>query len=265
MDAARSKFRYSVLKNFILMSIVFSINHGCVSSFRNSPLRETKTVARIYFLQTEAIYLGFALSIFISPFIVKTLHSRNALIVGSCLNCVYIESFIVAWITPSFDVPAAIIGGISCGIGSSMMWTAQGSYLAKSVELFTAVSILSIENSTSYLAGIFAVTFLSLEVIFNQALCNSFLFYEFNEDAIFFSYFVILLLALISLFYVADMHSDEDDKFTESSYCYKITSALRLFKEVNLCLQPYFSHLTYRVGVAIGLENNLHDGHECCV
>lgn len=168
----------------------------------------------------------------ISPMVVKILHSKNALVLGSCLICFYIESIIFTLAFPSVVSLVATMGGVAGGIGTSIIWTAQGSYLAKSAESHSFISKMPMAKSTSYLAGVFGTLFFLCEYVVK---CLSYIYFHFwnNELAIFFCYFSVSFMALIGFFYVKDVDFFDEIKNEKNRKrgCYNVTSGLRILIE----------------------------------
>jgi Ion channel regulatory protein UNC-93 len=118
-----------------------------------------------------------------STYVVKVLGSRNAMMFGMMLYCIYVFAFYVAVNIRSSDWIrfTATIGALFGGWGAGFLWTAQGAYFTRAAQLYhyhnnncigsrSSIALLpsttpsSVENATSKLASTFAFIYLSSEV-----------------------------------------------------------------------------------------------------
>ena len=148
------------LWNFVLMSILFSANHGSVVSclgLATVRLGSTGAIQSgiLFFCYTASALLG-------STYVTKKAGSRQALLYGMGLYCVYVGCFWLATLaTTEPMVKAFAWGGAAVGgVGAGFLRTAQGAYYASCAEEHARQLDQSVELSTASLAGIFAFLYL---------------------------------------------------------------------------------------------------------
>eukprot|EP00581_Thalassiosira_minuscula_P010394 CAMPEP_0183710420 /NCGR_PEP_ID=MMETSP0737-20130205/6161_1 /TAXON_ID=385413 /ORGANISM="Thalassiosira miniscula, Strain CCMP1093" /LENGTH=492 /DNA_ID=CAMNT_0025938689 /DNA_START=103 /DNA_END=1578 /DNA_ORIENTATION=- len=164
--------------NFLFMTVLFAINHGCTVSCLDLA---NARLGSIGVWQSGMLYLSYTLSALCgASYVVKRLGSRNGLILGMGMNAGYVSSFFlvsmiveknegVGWLHKLVAVVSAIVGGI----GGSILWVSQGGYFSSASELFAAASYSSLgqdaakklEDVTSRFGGDFAFAFLLFEVL----------------------------------------------------------------------------------------------------
>lgn len=155
---------YQVLMNFVVMSILFSANHGAmVSCLAFATLQLGSTGA----LELSLFHLIYAASALLgATYIVKQLGSRNSMLVGMALYSGYVALFWLALRLKAYVDAFAVLGAFLGGIGGGFVWTAQGSYFSRAAEDYAQCCGNSkpAHEATSYLAGIFAFIYLAEEV-----------------------------------------------------------------------------------------------------
>ena len=161
----------SILYHFMVMSLLFSSNHGCVVACLSLA---TARLGSFGAYQNGLLYVTYAISGLIgSTYVVKELGSRNALAFGMGLYCVYVLTFYVATnITQATSLVTVVtVGALVGGWGAGFLWTAQGAYFTRAAQLYhhhnirsSSSSSSSLENSTAKLASIFAFIYLSSEI-----------------------------------------------------------------------------------------------------
>lgn len=158
--------------NFLHMSTLFAINHGCsVSVLGLSNAR----LGSIGIWQSGILYASYtAAALFGASYFVKRLGSRNGLMLGMGMSASYVTSFFFAtWIVENdeslvwLQSLVAIGGAIVGGVGSSILWVSQGSYFTVASQLFASKEEghVAVEDVTSRFGGNFAFIFLVFEVI----------------------------------------------------------------------------------------------------
>ena len=193
-----------------------------------------------------------------STYVVKELGSRNALIFGMTLYCVYVLAFYFAvnvhssqWIR-FFVTLGALLGGW----GAGFLWTAQGAYFTRAAQLHhghlsvgAETIASSVESETSKLASVFAFIYLSSEVLL-RALSTLLLgVLQLSWSNLFAIYSVVAILSTMFMFAVLELpeedsvmshnvNSDETEPITISdegsvppvvnSIWYKATAAWQL-------------------------------------
>lgn len=230
---------HRTLMNFVLMSALFSANHGCVVSclgLASARLGSTGAWQSgiLYTTYTASALLG-------ATFIVKKAGARNSLFLGMMLYCFYVACFWVATLVAdehnaSRQRIAAYTGAAIGGIGAGFLWTAQGAYFGQAAEDHASRLGQPVETSTASLAGIFAFFYLAEEVLLR--LLSSFLL-EFNIaswGSIFGIYTAITVFATMAISCIHNypkssmeteaLETDLDEP--SQSIFYKVSSALQL-------------------------------------
>lgn len=153
----------NVLRNFVVMSVLFSANHGAMVSclaFATLQLGSTGAfeLSLFHFIYAASSLLG-------ATYICKQLGSRNSMLLGMALYASYVTLFWLAVLLERFVTLLAILGAVLGGIGGGLVWTAQGSYFSSSAERYAyCCGNQPVHEVTSYLAGIFAFIYLVGEV-----------------------------------------------------------------------------------------------------
>jgi len=189
----------SVLLNFILLSILFSANHGAVVSCLSAAT--ARLGGDLGSWQSSALYLSYTITSLIgATFVVKKFGARNSMMAGMLIYCLYVGCFVIATTTVSTSVApsssdndenifgyeeytittggkaAVFIGAILGGIGGGVIWTAQGSYFVRASEEYAAAKQqeqqhegdeldFTLTDASNILGGIFAAIYLLEEVI----------------------------------------------------------------------------------------------------
>ena len=169
-----------IRRNFLYMSILFAINHGCSVSVLGLANAKLGT-AGVW--SSGTLYASYTLSALIgASYIVGKLGSRNGLVVGMAMVALYVASFYVALAINIADESKnagryiVVIGGaVVGGVGSSILWVSQGSYFATASRLLAnqqnqqgigiAATSSTKEDATSEFGASFAFVFLLFEVI----------------------------------------------------------------------------------------------------
>jgi MFS family permease len=164
-----------------------------------------------------------------STYVVKELGSRNAIMFGMTLYCIYILAFYFAvnvqsstWIR--FYVT---IGALFGGWGAGFLWTAQGAYFTRAAQLHhgsimrsmntsAGVSLIasSLESETSKLASIFAFIYLSSEVLLRAMSTLLLGVLHLSWSNLFGMYSVVAILSTV--FMLAVLKLPEKDELTRS-------------------------------------------------
>ena len=164
-----SEQRRSALDNFLLASTLFSVNHGCVTACLNLA---TARLGDVGAKQSSVLYISYAASALLgSTWIVKRLGGRNGLALGLGIYCVYVGAFVAATLLmdhPNFAEVVAISGAAIGGIGGGILWTAQGSFFARSAEIHAETSTTPLTDATADLGAYFAAIYLLGEVALNM-------------------------------------------------------------------------------------------------
>ena len=169
--------------SFLRISFLFAINHGALlsclglASARLGSVVASTSSSVLYMFNTGFALLG-------APFIVKQSGPHRGLVMGMCMCATYVLSFWGVVVVCDNDEDdntqneslreasicsdtISIIGSIIGGIGSAILWTAQGSFFSS---LCTQYSLLiedrnvPFDKVTSKLGGEWAFMFLFIEV-----------------------------------------------------------------------------------------------------
>jgi hypothetical protein len=239
-SATNSNEERRILRNFFVMSVLFSGNHGTVVSCVSLA---TARLGSVGALQVGVMYLSYTLSALLgASYVVRRLGSRNAMIFGMTLYSSYVACFVLA--TSSLEIERAIaltesgirirstaaIAAILGGLGAGFLWVAQGTYFAQAAKLHANALSQDISDSTSYMAGIFGFVMLSMEA-FLRAL-SSLLIYFMDWKAIFTTYTAIAMVTTVAMLLVQNYPKVEEPN-TPNTFLYKITAAIRLIVKDN--------------------------------
>jgi len=236
-DASQRAARRTLL-NFVLMSILFSANHGCVVACL---ALATARLGAIGAWQSGILYLTYTLSAVLgATWIVKKMGARNALWLGMALYCAYVGCFWIATRMEAIDDQrlAAYLGAAIGGVGAGFLWTAQGSYFGRAAEEHADHLQQPLSTSTASLAGIFAFFYLSEEVLLRSL--STVLVGILSWEAIFGLYTLVTLLSTLAMPLVHNYPSSDDEEEEEAgntgaaestnSVFYKVTVAGQLLR-----------------------------------
>lgn len=216
-----------ILKHFILLSILFSTNHGAVVSCLSLA---TARMGNLGNWQSSILYLSYTLSSLLgATLMVKSVGSRNAMFIGMSIYCIYVGTFALATTVPSIRNISAILGAFVGGIGGGFLWTAQGSYFARVSEEYALAKSLNMEQSSAWLGGIFAGIYLGLEV-FMRLFSTVMIKWGWSWVAVFVGYTVLAIGSVVLMVLTKDYPlSEEEKRKNESqSVLYKSTVTFRL-------------------------------------
>ena len=214
-----------VLMNFLIMSTLFSANHGAmVSCLAFSTLQLGSTgaweLSILHFVYAASTLLG-------ATFVVKHLGARNSMAMGMALYASYVLCF---WLALQWQVlrnELAVVGAIMGGIGGGFVWTAQGSYFSEAAKDYARTCVdKSSEEATSFLAGVFACIYL-----FGEVVCKllSWAVLEWKHSTWTNVIGVYTIVAVASTVLMSWVHNyPVDTPQRDISMTYKVTSALQL-------------------------------------
>uniref|UniRef100_A0A7S4AER2 Nodulin-like domain-containing protein n=1 Tax=Pseudo-nitzschia australis TaxID=44445 RepID=A0A7S4AER2_9STRA len=167
------------LRNFLIMSVLFSANHGCVVSCMALASARLGSVGA---WQSGLLMFSYAASSLLgATYAVKTLGARNSLTMGMFCYCAYVGCFWVAAHMDNsssssnnnnnnnadFDLKAiaAYLGALIGGVGAGFLWTAQGTYFGLASQDHASRFNVQVEESTAKFAGYFAFLYLMEELL----------------------------------------------------------------------------------------------------
>lgn len=213
-----------IFRNFCLMAVLFSANHGTIVSCLSLA---TARLGAVGALQSGVLYLFYTLSAVLgATYVVTKVGGRNGMVAGMILYCVYVACFLLATVYPELERAAALTGATFGGIGAGFLWVAQGTYFAEASKRHAAAMQQEISESTSFFAGTFACIYLSFEVVLRTLSSLLALFLDWR--AIFGIYTAIAVISTVGMLLVTNYQEDEDGSRAPSSMFYKVTAALRL-------------------------------------
>jgi len=218
-----------VVRNFVLMSVCFSFNHGCVTSLLG--LASSTLSDRLSGLQSGILYIFYLLSaLFCSSSLVGVFGSKGALVSGVFLYCFYVCCFLVSNIDDTYVTwISAITGAAIGGFAAGNLWTAQGTFFGETVKVYVQISGENSKEVTTRFSGYFAFIYLSLEVICK--LLSSFLYLFSGDGLVYTVYAIIAVLSTIGMLFVVDMKQYVNNyKSTPQKLCSsdKVSGVLKL-------------------------------------
>lgn len=225
---------HNPLINFIILSILFSANHGTmVSCLAFTTLQLGATGA--WLLVLLHVIFG-ASSLLGATFVVKQFGSKHSMILGMGLYSVFVACFWVSMQWRSFVNVFAVLGAIVAGTGGALVWTAQGSYFGQAAHDYALASNIKSENTTSFLAGVFAFIYLVGEVackLLSWALLQS---QHSQWTTVFGVYALVAVSSTVCMATVHNYPTIHDN--VHRSIGYKMTAAWQLLRhdEIMPCL-----------------------------
>ena len=216
-----------VKQNYLKMTILFSINHGCTVACLDLA---NARLGSIGVWQSGALYFAYTLSALCgASYFVKGLGSRNGLVLGMGMSASYVTSFFVASLvfetkrngtTTLIQRAVAIFSAVLGGVGGSILWVSQGTYFSAASELFASAGGAGglVEDATSSFAGAFSSSFLLIEVILR--LLSSFLIHTagFSWQVIFGFYATLSILPVVLMMLVMDVEEEQSCKLNQANY-----------------------------------------------
>lgn len=152
----------ALYRNFIWMAVLFSGNHGAVTSVIALASSFDATLGSY---SVGALYGFYVLTAMLAgTYVVSVTSAKKALIISLGLYAVYVASYLIAVIFPSTAWPAVLIGASVGGIGAGLLWTAQGAYFKINSAQYAAAMAIPEEQASSLFSSTFAAFYLGLEV-----------------------------------------------------------------------------------------------------
>ncbi|GMH75989.1 hypothetical protein TrVE_jg12144 [Triparma verrucosa] len=223
-----------IVRSFLLMSICFSANHGAVTAclgLASARLGDlTYLDADLGTWQNGTLYTFYTLSaVFGATYVVDRLGSRNGILAGVSIYCVYVCCFLVASLVSDANKwPVALIGAAIGGVGGGFLWTAQGAYFGKTAAAYALACDIPKEDATAYLGGLFAFFYLSEEVALKLLSTLITQVLELDWLVVFISYSVIAFLSAVGILFVYKFPEEAAKENDKKDFCYKVTAATRL-------------------------------------
>ena len=191
--------------------------------------------------QSGILYLTYTTSALLgATYIVKQLGSRDSLLLGMGLYCLYVACFWIATIVVEEEqqVLAAYVGAAIGGVGAGFLWTAQGAYFTQAAEEHSRLLQQPLATSTASLAGIFAFLYLAEEVGL-RLLSTVVLQFEIASWGVIFAVYTLVTvlstaaMLLVHKYPTTDADENEDSENEESAsnkVWYKVTAAWQVLR-----------------------------------
>ena len=216
------------LRRFTIFSFIFAANPSAALACLSLA---TARLGKVGAWSSGMLYLTYTLSSVLgATYVVKQLGGRNSMMLGMSFYVVYVACFWVAVSHPSIEAPAAIGGAFIGGIGSGILWTAQGSYFTQAAEEHALYQGCEWADCTSSLSGTFAFAYLLEETILHLSSYFMIEYLHMEWSTIFAIYACIAVLSTVGMLWVKNYpvarERSGDDKFT--TQWYKITAAFQL-------------------------------------
>jgi hypothetical protein len=129
--------------------------------------------------------------------------TKKCLVGGGFCFVVFVISTSVAASIPAIKYPVAIIGALIGGTGSGVMWTGQGVYYARTCDVYSSRTGLSIEESSNKFGGIFATVYLLAELVLKGM--SSPLIALVGDKGLFFTYCTLAVVSVAALSQMTDI------------------------------------------------------------
>lgn len=195
VDEARRTFR-----NFAFFSFVFAANPSSALACLSLA---TARLGSVGAWSSGMLYLTYTLSsIMGATYVVKQLGGRNAMILGMSFYVVYVCCFWIAVTQPAMKAMAAIGGAFVGGIGSGIIWTAQGSYFTQAAEEHALYLGCEWADCTSSFSGIFAFAYLLEETILHLSSYIMIQYFLMEWSTIFAIYAGIAFVSTVGMIWV---------------------------------------------------------------
>jgi hypothetical protein len=221
------------LRNFVVMALLFSANHGCVVSCLALASSRLGTTGA---WQSGILMITYAASALLgATYAVKTLGARNAMTLGMAFYCFYVGCFYVATLLGDEHVETkatvAYLGAAIGGIGAGFLWTSQGTYFGQASQEYSAKLRIPVETSNAKLAGYFAFLYLSEELLMRMLSSVLLGFGVASWGTIFGIYTLVAVGSTLAMPCVYNYPKTDTDDDGEGSTFRKATVAIKLLRE----------------------------------
>lgn len=156
-----------IWRNFIVMCLAFSFNHGCVVSCLAYSTTELGSDLGGY--GSGCLYVFYALTaFFLSKPVVSMIGPRLGLFAGTAGYCVYVGGFLFAILVvdiPQLAWPVFLTSASVGGIAGGLLWTSQGRYFARNAKVYAEITGEEVSKVNATFAGVFATSYLGLEMV----------------------------------------------------------------------------------------------------
>jgi len=211
--------------NFVLMSVLFSINHGCVTAC--IALASSDLGSDLSAWSSGTLYLMYTLCALIGAnAIVHFTGAKYGIASALFLYCAYIASFLVARETDgSTKWIGAIAGSVIGGFAAGYLWTAQGPFMQGAAKLYAPhvknegeeellpssggqdaeADEIAKKKSNSLLAAIFGFTYLVCEALMKVASTYIPTKFSGGENTIYVVFTILSVMCALGMIFVADL------------------------------------------------------------
>ena len=193
----------TIWRNFIIMCLAFSVNHGCVVSCL--AYSSTMLGSELGGYGSGCLYVFYALTaFFLSKPVVSMIGPRLGLFAGTAGYCIYVGGFLFAVMVadiPQLAWPVFLTAASVGGIAGGLLWTSQGRYFARNAKVYAEVLGEDVSKVNATFAGVFATAYLGLEMVTKVLATVVFLTATTSAPFIIFSIYTVLavLAAMVIL------------------------------------------------------------------
>ena len=204
------------------MCVAFSFNHGCVVSCLAYASAELGSSLGGY--GSGTLYICYSLTaFFLSKPVVTMIGPKYGLLAGVSGYCVYIIGFLLALLIPSIAWPVFLVACAIGGVAGGLLWTAQGRYFSRNAKLYSENTDMAVEKVNATFAGVFATSYLGLEMVTKVLATIIFLTAPDAAEYIIFS--IYTAIAVLSCFFVMGLqHLDEQGSWDFSLETIRLNS-----------------------------------------
>mmetsp|Transcript_19058 Transcript_19058/g.24701 ORF Transcript_19058/g.24701 Transcript_19058/m.24701 type:complete len:450 (+) Transcript_19058:61-1410(+) len=154
---------HRIVRNFLIMSMAFALNHGTVTAL--IALASSDLGSALGNASSSILYVCYTIvAAFFSHYTTANLGSKRTLVFGLSVYCLYVASYLIAYLIPSLQWFAICIGACLGGIGAGVLWPAQGAYYSQAAQLLAELGQKERHETNAMLGGYFASCYLSGEV-----------------------------------------------------------------------------------------------------
>jgi len=230
------------LRNFIVMAICFSVNHGCVTSVL--ALASTDFNDNLAAISSALLYGTYTTSaLFAAVPLVLTLGAKKSLSFGLWLYCFYIIPFAIILLFPQISdwvtTGLVIFGSTIGGFGAGWLWTAQGKYFAAASQEYSKAGGYPQEEINGYFGGIFSTIYVGFEVfmkLFSSVVRDS--WHVGGKQFVFTFYATSAIIAAIGMLFVRPLPKapTTETSTTVDLCCKKLKDIRTVSRDVKIWL-----------------------------
>lgn len=156
------------LRHFMVMAVLFSINHGCVVAV--SGLASADFGVSIAAVANGILYFMYTFSsLLLAVPLVEIYGPKKVLALGLWMYCFYLLAFGIIVASPDMSdgikYVIVIVGSTMGGVGAGGLWSAQGAYFANAAAQYSKETGEKPEKVNGTFGGYFAFVFVGTEII----------------------------------------------------------------------------------------------------